>query len=218
MRQFLKLLGRTRIGHLTPQPQRLRDCPRRPATLLYQREAAVQGEKSPAHNPDSGDVFASTSLALRHVTPCACAVHSISSPAHTADRLPPHTSHLHAATATPLTPPPSTLAVCGPTALLSHQNSLQDALPPTPTSPQTSPPPPAQTSLSPLLVSSCSPHLLFTFSLLPVYLFPPQQKIWDAPGNLTNLRFLHLYGNELSGAIPGAVGPPHSSARAVPVA
>ena len=192
MRQFLKLLGRTRIGHLTPQPQRLRDCPRRPATLLYQREAAVQGGKSPAHNPDSGDVFASTSLALRHVTPCACAVHSISSPAHTLDRLPPRTSHLHAANSNSPSISPINSRRLRPNCPAISSKLASGCSSPTPTSPQTSPPPPAQTSLSPLLVSSCSPHLLFTFSLLPVYLFPPQQKIWDAPMLNAHLTLLCL--------------------------
>ena len=111
-------------------------------------------------------MFASTSLALRHAAPCACAFHSISSPAHTLDRPPPRTSHLHAATATPLASLPSTRAAFAPTGLLSHQNSLQDALLPTPTSPQTSPPLRTQTSLSPLLVSSSSPicSSLFPYS------------------------------------------------------
>ena len=180
MRQFVELLGRTRKGDLTAQPQRLRYRPRRPAKLLYQLKSLVQGEKSPAHSPDSGDAFASPLLALRHGSPCACAFRSTSSSDHTLDKLPPRTSHLHAATPTPLASLPSTLAAVPPTCLPSHQNSLADSLPPTPTSPQISPLRLEQTSPLPLLASSYSPFA-FPFFLFLVYLLSAFQKIWDAP-------------------------------------
>ena len=157
MGQFVKQLGRTRKGNLTAQPQCLRYRPRRPAKLLYQLKSSVQGEKSPAHNRDSGDGFASLSLPLRHGSPCASAVQSISSPVHTLDRLPSRTFHLHVATATlPLTP-----AAKASPCLQSHRRSPADALPPIPTSRQTSPLRRTQISPSPFLVSFCSPFKLF---------------------------------------------------------
>ena len=72
---------------------------------------------------DSGaaDGFASLSRPLRHGAPCASAADSTSSPARSADRLPPPRSHLHVATAVPLASHPSTPAVAAPPLLYSSQ-------------------------------------------------------------------------------------------------
>ena len=110
-------------------------------------------------------MFALLSPSLRHVSACACAVHSISSSAHTLDRRPPRTTHLHVATAIPPASLPSTPVAIVPTCLLSYQDSPVDALSATPTSP----PHLAQTSPWPLLASSRSPFCFFLF-LLQVYL------------------------------------------------
>ncbi len=78
----------------------------------------------------AADGFALISLPLRHVSPCASAADPTSSPARTADRLPPLTSHLHVATAATLASQPSTHAVAAPLCMPSHQMSPADALPP----------------------------------------------------------------------------------------
>ena len=71
----------------------------------------------------AADGFASLSGPLRHGAPCASAADSTSSPARSADRLPPPTSHLHVATAVPLASHPSTPAVAAPPCLLTHQET-----------------------------------------------------------------------------------------------
>ena len=72
---------------------------------------------------DSGaaDGFASLSRPLRHGAQCASAADSTSSPARSADRLPPPSSHLHVATVVPLASHPSTPAVAAPPLLYSSQ-------------------------------------------------------------------------------------------------
>ena len=87
----------------------------------------------------AADGFASLSRPLRHAARCASAADSTSSPARSADKLPPPTSHFHVATAVPLASHPSTPAVAAPPCLLSHQVSAAGALPPTPISHLTSP-------------------------------------------------------------------------------
>ena len=87
----------------------------------------------------AADGFASLSRPLRHAARCASAADSTSSPARSADKLPPPRSHLHVATAVPLASHPSTPAVAAPPCLLTHQKPVADALPPTPISHLTSP-------------------------------------------------------------------------------
>ena len=72
--------------------------------------------------------MASLSRPLRHVAPCASAADSTSSPARSADRLPPPSSHLHVATKAPLAAHLSTPAEAAPPCLLSQQRSAADAL------------------------------------------------------------------------------------------
>ena len=76
----------------------------------------------------AADGFASLSRPLRHVAPCASAADSTSSPARSADRLPPPSSHLHVATKAPLAAHLSTPAEAAPPCLLSQQRSAADAL------------------------------------------------------------------------------------------
>ena len=111
---------------------------------------------------DSGaaDGFASLSRPLRHGAPCASAADSTSSPARSADRLPPPTCHLHVVTKAPLASRLSTPAVAAPPCLPFQQRSAADALPPTPTSRQTSLRPRAHVLPSALPVSLRAPFAI----------------------------------------------------------
>ena len=131
---------------------------------------------------DSGAAvgFASLSGPLRHGAPCASAADSTSSPARSADRLPPPSSHLHVATAVPLAAHLSTPAVAAPPCLLSHQRSAADALPPH-----------ARISSN----ISSAPRTNFAFgsfrfiARLLCYshpILPIHTKIWDAPHDRRN--------------------------------
>ena len=100
--------------------------------------------------------------------------------AHTPHRLPPHTSHLHVATADPLESTPYTPASTALPCLLSHQRSPAVTRPPTPTSRQTSPLPRAQISPSLLLGSFCSPFA-FLISYSNFTPCSPAYNIWVAP-------------------------------------
>ena len=106
------------------------------------------------------DGFASLSGPLRHGAPCASAADSTSSPARSADRLPPPSSHLHVATAATLASHLSTPAVATPPCLLSQQRSAAGALPPTPISRQRSPRPGAHILPSPLPLSLRAPFAI----------------------------------------------------------
>ena len=121
---------------------------------------------------DSGaaDGFASLSGPLRHGAPCASAADSTSSPARSADRLPPPTSLSMLQQKLPWQLPWQLTfqlpPVAAPPCLLSQQRSAADALPPTPTSRQTSPRPRAQILPSALSVSLRGPFaILIPFSL-----------------------------------------------------
>ena len=171
MRQFLKLLGRTRKGNLTAQPQRLRYRPRRPATALS-TVSAVQGEKSPAHSPDSGmrSLHLYLPFGMDHR---ARAFRSTSSsdPLWTNGYLP--FCNTNSPSISPINSRRS------PANLPAISSKLGGFLPPTPTSPQTSPLRLEQTSPLPLLASSYSPFALPFFLFLD--LLSAFQKIWDAP-------------------------------------
>ena len=128
----------------------------------------------------AADGLASISRPLRHGAPCASAADSTSSPARSADRLPPRASHLHVATKASLASHLSTHAVAAPPCLPSQQRSAADALPPQRPHLGKHLLGRARMSCLRLIPFHCGPPLLFS---TPTPRLPPFNltKHWDAP-------------------------------------